>query len=93
MATARNNERVRDDRFRDPPRPQGGGRQNMNAPAGGGGGGGVGGGGGGGGGDSKFGNTYGLSTQFLESLGINGPLVTRVFVANVSIFLYKLYFL
>lgn len=32
----------------------------------------------------KFGNTYGLSTQFLESLGINGPLVTRVFVANVS---------
>lgn len=45
---------------------------------------GVGGGGGGGGGDNKFGNTYGLSTQFLESLGINGPLVTRVFVANVS---------
>ncbi|KAH0534296.1 myelin expression factor 2 [Cotesia glomerata] len=32
----------------------------------------------------KFGNTYGLSTQFLESLGINGPLVTRVFVANLD---------
>jgi hypothetical protein len=48
-------------------------------------------GGGGGGGnngnsDNKFGNTYGLSTQFLESLGISGPLVTRVFVANVSFF-------
>lgn len=40
--------------------------------------------GGSGGGDSKFGNTYGLSTQFLESLGINGPLVTRVFVANLD---------
>lgn len=51
--------------------------------------GGVGGGGGGGGGgnivnDNKFGNTFGLSTQFLESLGINGPLVTRVFVANLD---------
>lgn len=32
----------------------------------------------------KWGNTYGLSPQFLESLWINGPLVTRVFVANVS---------
>lgn len=32
----------------------------------------------------KFGNTYGLSTQFLESLGINGSLVTRVFVANLD---------
>ncbi|XP_076376886.1 uncharacterized protein LOC117219032 [Megalopta genalis] len=77
LATARNNDRIRDDRFRDPPRPQGGGRQNMNVPTGGGG-------GGGGGGDSKFGNTYGLSTQFLESLFINGPLVTRVFVANLD---------
>nr|XP_033323775.1 heterogeneous nuclear ribonucleoprotein 87F-like isoform X1 [Megalopta genalis] len=77
LATARNNDRIRDDRFRDPPRPQGGGRQNMNVPTGGGG-------GGGGGGDNKFGNTYGLSTQFLESLCINGPLVTRVFVANVK---------
>ncbi|XP_014205091.1 myelin expression factor 2 isoform X2 [Copidosoma floridanum] len=34
--------------------------------------------------DNKFGNTYGLSTQFLESLGINGPLVTRIFVANLD---------
>lgn len=32
---------------------------------------------------SGFGNTYGLSTQFLESLGIDGPLHTRVFVANL----------
>lgn len=29
-------------------------------------------------------NTYGLSTSFLESLGIQGPLHTKVFVANVS---------
>ncbi|KAL7294744.1 hypothetical protein TKK_0011874 [Trichogramma kaykai] len=34
--------------------------------------------------DHKYGNTYGLSTQFLESLGICGPLVTRVFVANLD---------
>lgn len=38
-------------------------------------------------------NTYGLSTKFLEGLGIQGPLHTKVFVANVSmietIFLYK----
>lgn len=80
LASSRNNDRPpREDRFRDPPR-QNSGRQNMSAPSSGGGGGG----GGGGGNDSKFGNTYGLSTQFLESLGINGPLVTRVFVANVS---------
>lgn len=32
----------------------------------------------------KWGNTYGLSPQFLESLWINGPLVTRVFVANLD---------
>lgn len=32
----------------------------------------------------KWGNTYGLSPQFLESLFISSPLVTRVFVANVS---------
>lgn len=32
----------------------------------------------------KWGNTYGLSPQFLESLNINRPLVNRVFVANVS---------
>uniref|UniRef100_A0A8D8UWS3 Myelin expression factor 2 n=1 Tax=Cacopsylla melanoneura TaxID=428564 RepID=A0A8D8UWS3_9HEMI len=53
-------------------------------------------GGGGGGGDrndmsnllqnnsSKFGNTYGLSPQFLESLGINCPLINKVFVANLD---------
>ena len=38
----------------------------------------------GGGAPSKWGNTYGLSIQFLESLSINGPLVPRCFVANVS---------
>jgi hypothetical protein len=37
-----------------------------------------------GGSGQKWGNTYGLSPQFLESLWINGPLVARVFVANVS---------
>lgn len=30
-------------------------------------------------------NTYGLSPSFLEGLGIQGPLHTKVFVANVSI--------
>lgn len=39
---------------------------------------------------SKFGNTYGLSPQFLESLGINCPLINKVFVANVSIVLTKI---
>lgn len=34
--------------------------------------------------DNKWGNTYGLSPQFLESLGINSPLTNRIFVANVS---------
>lgn len=29
-------------------------------------------------------NTYGLSTQFLESLGIRGPLNHRIFVANLD---------
>jgi RNA recognition motif-containing protein len=48
------------------------------------GGGGRGGGGGGGGGGGAYGNTYGLSPQFLESLGIDGPLHTRLFVANLS---------
>lgn len=38
---------------------------------------------------SKFGNTYGLSPAFLESLNINGPLITKVFVANVSIVFSK----
>ncbi|KAL1139576.1 hypothetical protein AAG570_006558, partial [Ranatra chinensis] len=33
---------------------------------------------------SKWGNTYGLSIQFLESLNINGPLVPRCFVANLD---------
>ena len=33
---------------------------------------------------NKWGNTYGLSPQFLESLNINGPLISKVFVANVS---------
>ena len=31
-----------------------------------------------------YGNTYGLSPQFLESLGIDGPLHTRLFVANLD---------
>ena len=29
-------------------------------------------------------NTYGLSTQFLESLGVRGPLNHRIFVANLD---------
>lgn len=33
---------------------------------------------------NKWGNTYGLSPQFLESLWISGQLVTRVFVANLD---------
>ncbi|KAK7083126.1 hypothetical protein SK128_018924 [Halocaridina rubra] len=33
---------------------------------------------------NKIGNTYGLSTVFLESLGITGPLVNKVFVANLD---------
>lgn len=32
---------------------------------------------------SNYGNTYGLSPQFLESLGIHGPLINKIFVANV----------
>ena len=45
----------------------------------------MGGGGGGGGyGNKADGNTYGLSPQFLQSLGIDGPLHTRLFVANLS---------
>lgn len=31
-------------------------------------------------------NTYGLSTSFLEGLGIKDPLHGKIFVANVSIF-------
>lgn len=30
-------------------------------------------------------NTFGLSTSFLEGLGIQGPLYNKIFVANVSI--------
>jgi hypothetical protein len=33
---------------------------------------------------SRHGNTYGLSQQFLETLGIDGQLVSKVFVSNVS---------
>lgn len=40
--------------------------------------------GGGGGGFVNFGNTYGLSPRFLESLGIDCELHTRVFVANLD---------
>lgn len=35
-------------------------------------------------GDTKWGNTYGLSPQFLESLHIDAPLSNRVFVANLE---------
>lgn len=38
-------------------------------------------------GGNKYGNTYGLSPQFLESLWIQGPLTNKIFVANVSIFI------
>jgi hypothetical protein len=41
-------------------------------------------GGGGDGGMVNFGNTYGLSPRFLESLGIDCELHTRVFVANLD---------
>lgn len=37
--------------------------------------------------DERQFETYGLSVKFLEGLGIQGPLHTKVFVANVSIFL------
>lgn len=62
----------------------GGGMGGLGGGMGGLGGGMAGGGGGGGGQGLKWGNTYGLSPQFLESLHITSPLVTRVFVANVS---------
>ena len=32
----------------------------------------------------NYGNTYGLSVRFLENLGIDCPLHTRVFVANLA---------
>jgi len=34
--------------------------------------------------DFQWDNTYGLSPQFLESLHIHGPLINRIFVANVT---------
>ncbi|XP_031781762.1 myelin expression factor 2 isoform X2 [Nasonia vitripennis] len=80
LTTGRNNDRSRDDRFRDQSRPNSG-RQNIPVPTGATGAGGT---GAATSSDNKFGNTYGLSTQFLESLGIIGPLVTRVFVANLD---------
>ncbi|KAG8192640.1 hypothetical protein JTE90_017202 [Oedothorax gibbosus] len=40
--------------------------------------------GGSGGGSSHTFNTYGLSPQFLDALGIVGPLTNRVFVANLD---------
>jgi len=33
---------------------------------------------------TRWHDTYGLSPEFLESLGISGPLCRRVFIANVS---------
>ncbi len=36
------------------------------------------------GGPVNYGNTYGLSVRFLENLGIDCPLHTRVFVANLA---------
>lgn len=36
---------------------------------------------------TRWSNTYGLSPQFLDSLGISGPIFSRIFVANVSQFL------
>lgn len=35
-------------------------------------------------GEGGYGNTYGLSPSFLQTLGIEQPLHTRIFVANVS---------
>lgn len=40
--------------------------------------------------DGKWGNTYGLSPQFLESLNVDAPLCNKVFVANVSITFFNL---
>lgn len=34
--------------------------------------------------DFQWDNTYGLSPPFLESLNIRGPLINRIFVANVK---------
>jgi hypothetical protein len=62
----------------------GGHRDRSISPRRGHGGGGGGGGGGHHGGMVNYGNTYGLSTRFLESLGIDCELHTRVFVANLD---------
>lgn len=35
--------------------------------------------------DFQWDNTFGLSPQFLESLNIRGPLINRIFVANVRV--------
>lgn len=40
--------------------------------------------------EGKWGNTYGLSPHFLESLNIDAPLCNKVFVANVSIIFINL---
>ena len=34
---------------------------------------------------TQWSNTYGLSPQFLDTLAISGPLVNRIFIANVSL--------
>ncbi|XP_018320026.1 myelin expression factor 2 [Agrilus planipennis] len=34
--------------------------------------------------ENKWGNTFGLSPQFLDSLGITSPIINRVFVANLD---------
>jgi len=39
-------------------------------------------------GTKGMGYTYGLSVDFLASLGIEGPLQTKVFIANVSLCLF-----
>lgn len=66
----------------------GGGLGGMGGGGGlGGGGGGMGGGGGGGSSGANF-NTYGIPPDMLQRLGIEGPLSTKVFVANVSRVLY-----
>ncbi|XP_063982564.1 myelin expression factor 2 [Diachasmimorpha longicaudata] len=75
LQSSRDHDRQREDRYRDTARQSS--RQTLSSSTGGGGASSI-------GNDTKFGNTYGLSTQFLESLGINGPLVTRVFVANLD---------
>ena len=38
----------------------------------------------GGGGGGNYGQTYGLSPQFLSSLGIDGPIHNRIFIANLA---------